>query len=162
MVTDLFAERMRRSPPTTQLDACAWVVRRALATMGPVPDSQVRSCCVAMAAGLFGPAYESADDLQKRRWVDMMEGEYRRQSGYRMTDGELIEALSATIAPGEVDGVRTMAAKRIEELALALIQCGELAREMDGGDLPHEDFWHGVERIVDKAFAHYGPPQLNE
>lgn len=76
---DLDKERMRRNMPTTQEECCALAVRRAFASVGVLTSpSYIRAACRGLAEGLFGEAFEVANDAQRKAWVDMMQREYMK------------------------------------------------------------------------------------
>lgn len=74
---DLDRERLKRNMPVTQEDCCAVAVRRAIAVKGAVTSpGDIRAACRGLAEGLFGEAFDAADDAQRKAWVDMMQAEY--------------------------------------------------------------------------------------
>ena len=74
---DLDSERLKRCMPVTQEDCCAVAVRRAIAAEGALTSpGDIRAACRGLAEGLFGEAFEAADDAQRKAWVDMMQEQY--------------------------------------------------------------------------------------
>lgn len=70
-------ERIKRNMPVTLEDCCAIAVRRAIAAEGALTSpGDIRAACRGLAEGLFGEAFEAADDMQRKAWVDMMQAEY--------------------------------------------------------------------------------------
>ena len=77
-MNDILMARIKRNPPRSQEDCCRLAVRDALARDGAVSgDLMIRTTSCALAMGLFGPAFMESDEYQRKRWVDMMEREYR-------------------------------------------------------------------------------------
>lgn len=72
------AEMYHASPPQTQEEVCALACRVAIKRHGVVDEELVPAAANGLAAGLFGPAFESADHAQRALWIDMMEREYRK------------------------------------------------------------------------------------
>lgn len=77
-VTAALKEQIRRNPPKTQEDCCAVAARQSIAAFGPAEPHLVKATARELAKGLFGPAFEKADEAQKEFWVAMCEKEYRR------------------------------------------------------------------------------------
>ena len=63
-----------KNPPQTQYDVCLIAARCSIAA-GDIPrtDKDFIDAAYGMAAGLFGPAFASADYAQKTTWIDMCE-----------------------------------------------------------------------------------------
>lgn len=78
-MNDLLVERMRRSPPATQTAAARMAIRHAIAAYGPMKtEADIISACRGLAEGLYGTAWDRADELQRRHWSALVELEYRR------------------------------------------------------------------------------------
>ena len=77
-MNDVLAERIRRSPPMSQREACAITVRQSIAALGVAAPADVYAVCEALAKGLFGPAFDAAPDRLQHQWTRLMQDEYRR------------------------------------------------------------------------------------
>lgn len=79
---DLLNARVRRAPPQTQEECCRLAARQSIATIGPVHDDKgIRGAAIGLAAGLFGDAFDDADEDQQTKWIDMCERAYRDALG---------------------------------------------------------------------------------
>lgn len=60
--------------PSTQEESCALGARVSL-KVGPIPetDEQILWAASGLASGLFGEAFEAADEAQRAVWIDMCE-----------------------------------------------------------------------------------------
>ncbi len=76
-MSDLLKRRIARNPPTTQREACRLAARHSIAVLGPCTLGDVPPVAKGLAVGLFGPAFDEADDAQRQTWIDMMAEEYR-------------------------------------------------------------------------------------
>jgi hypothetical protein len=78
---DLINALYTQHPPTTQRECCALAVRVAQTlTDGPVEDRLIRSAASGLARGLFGPAFDGANEEQQTAWIDLVEDEYRARA----------------------------------------------------------------------------------
>lgn len=60
--------------PQTQEDCCAIVARITLTVRGmPTSEHEIIGLADGIAKGLFGEAFQAADDAQKWTWIDMCE-----------------------------------------------------------------------------------------
>ncbi len=84
----LLEERIRRDPPRTQREGIRLGVRQSIATHGPMPLEYVGAAVKGIVQGLFGEAYDAADEEQRARWLAVCDEEYRRAIG--MADDDTI------------------------------------------------------------------------
>ena len=76
---DHLAQIIRKNPVRSQREACAVAARRSIAAFGIVTsDDEIRSACIGLASGLFGPAYADGDTTEQDRMIALMEDEYRK------------------------------------------------------------------------------------
>lgn len=73
--------KIKRDMPTTQEECCLLGARQAIATLGPVDEEHIRAAARGLAAGLFGPAFDTATGDQAMKWIDMCERAYRQALG---------------------------------------------------------------------------------
>jgi hypothetical protein len=67
-------ELARYGRPRCQEDCCAVAARVDVWLLGvPRSDAERLTRALGMAKGLFGPAYEEADEGQRWQWIDMCE-----------------------------------------------------------------------------------------
>lgn len=65
--------------PHSQEACCRLAARVSIAKYGvPRDDDEFRGAAAGGAAGLFGPAFVSADDDQRKAWVDMYEAALKK------------------------------------------------------------------------------------
>lgn len=79
LVEQLAREELERQRPTTQDECCDLAARVSIA-VGPVPqtDEEFIDAAYGAARGLFGPAFEKADEGQRWTWIDMCERSLRK------------------------------------------------------------------------------------
>jgi hypothetical protein len=80
-VVDLMKEKLRRTPPPTQEEACAMACRWCIAALGPASEEHVPHLATGIAKGLFGDAYVNATPEKQKAWDDMCEQEYYKALG---------------------------------------------------------------------------------
>jgi hypothetical protein len=78
---ELLAARIKRKSPATQDEYLALAARQSIAAHGLEPEANIRAAATGLAAGLFGDAFDSADEQQRMKWIDMAEREYRKAIG---------------------------------------------------------------------------------
>ena len=80
-IDQLVADELRRARPKTQEECCALAARVSIKVSGaPQTDDEFLAAGYGAAQGLFGPAYEQADEGQRWTWIDMCERALREQS----------------------------------------------------------------------------------
>lgn len=77
---DIAAREIMKRRPKTLEDACA-IAARCSAELDALPDSEdeVFAAAVGGARGLFGKAFDVADDQQRAIWIDAMEAALRSE-----------------------------------------------------------------------------------
>lgn len=70
---------VRRNPPGTQEACCRLAARAHFLGGGTVPKTEAewQASALGAARGLFGPAFETADDGQRWAWIEMCERAHR-------------------------------------------------------------------------------------
>lgn len=67
--------------PKTQQECCAVAARANLFAHGPcLSDDEFIDRAAGLASGLFGPAYDKADEYQRITWIDMCERALREEA----------------------------------------------------------------------------------
>lgn len=76
---------LKRNPPRCQYDTCLIAARISIA-LGDIPetDADFISAAHGQAVGLFGPAFEAADDGKRTGWIDMCERALREAANAPM------------------------------------------------------------------------------
>lgn len=70
---------IKKKFPETQAECCLLAARVSVATMGPPrTEEDYMQSAHGLAAGLFGPAFETADVPQRWKWIDMCEAALRQ------------------------------------------------------------------------------------
>lgn len=73
-------EIQKNGLPRTQEGCCAIAARTNLFANGPCSsDAEIIDRAADLARGLFGPAYEKADECQRIAWIDMCECALRNE-----------------------------------------------------------------------------------
>lgn len=86
-IREMTASMLDRNPPATQDDCCLMAARISVA-MGDIPttEPEFASAALGQAKGLFGPAFDAANEGQKWAWIDMCERALRRAAAERAFD----------------------------------------------------------------------------
>lgn len=80
--SEFMTARAARTPLYTQEDCIRFAIRASIAKLGPMrTDGDIASAAFGIAIGLFGEAFQKADDIQRQRWVDTTHYEYRKAIG---------------------------------------------------------------------------------
>jgi hypothetical protein len=74
LAQEMIDAELSRHWPQTQEDCCALAARISLALGAwPATDTEFIDAGLGAARGLFGEAFEAADDAQRWAWIDMCE-----------------------------------------------------------------------------------------
>jgi hypothetical protein len=77
MSDSLLEHLIRRNPPRSQQAGLRLGVRQSLASIGPVDMADIPHAATGIAKGLFGSAWDAADEDQRFEWRRMAIVEYR-------------------------------------------------------------------------------------
>lgn len=79
MSNDILEAQLRRRLPQTQEECLVITVKQSMAAHGLLTEPDViDAACLGMVKGLFGEAYDSADQDQRDRWHQMAKEQYHR------------------------------------------------------------------------------------